>query len=1235
MNEISDKQPLPLWSLDGTGREDRFKGLPAPDDLKVDDEGLMQRLARAHAYASQIAFVGPDNKQNGNWEGMFLADPSSLLAVIAGVPLTHMAKSTSVGLHPLSGERGWMLAVKTAELAELLNRWYGFLLICRGEATFALLHTLSGLIKDCLGKGLAELQLAEVRLRRELSERDPLIQAEAYHRIWDLEARALDQLKSGRSRNALVDPALFHLFYNAAILVQKEAARHFDPSLETGDHDPAMGLFMAFLTLYQRARDVLNRLPVRHRDLYYNRVLNIHERAGKAGKIHLHFLSDGRKPKVQLAADTAFAGGKESLGRDVTARLFAPVTVHQGAITRVETLLCERHPLISPERELGLVSGLRHGVRILSPEIPEGGVKCEKSWPLFGLSHRSDDDCAGGDATLGFAIAAPIFAMAEGERRIQITLEHEPLEANDEKRFEETLISLARSRKEGRKGALKALFSRAFLFSISTEEGWHQMSEVTLSAALVNGTPRIIARLGIGREVPAVVGADPEIHGEHVPKTGMKPILKVTLNPHTPVHLTSLLSPLVVRRMIVRASVRGARNLTLASQLGPLDPNTPFAPFGPLPKMGSYWVIGHRESAGKQVKKCVLKVNWADLPTTSQGFAEHYRVYDHGIDNDSFAVSLETLKEGQWVAESNREKHVLFGDEPGMGERPAAKTRLTITDPRLLEAAPIKEGDSSFSPASRNGFFKVTLSGPEIAFGHHIYPELLTRRLMLQAKVKKGVELPNAPYTPMVSSVEMDYDAVETLEPAKSKGAGHFYHLLPSGYDRPDAKDEGKEIHLIPDLEGEAHLYLGISGGTPSGHTNLLFCLQEGGATPGDHPEIGITWAVLTGGEWKPLAPDAVLNDTTGGFLTTGIVSLNLPPTPLGSPQTQMPQGYLWLRATAFLKDDRQSPEALQQVLSTTLARCRGVFLNGAIAGLETAGEAPSDGTPFKSQLPLPGLKSATQAMASFGGATEESVEKRIARTRERLKHKGRAVTPWDMERILLEEEPSLRKVKCFPSMDRDGNLKPGHCLLAVLPEKGASQSPPRLSAHRLGALKQKISEVSSGHARFEVINPAYERIQVRCTLTLASSEGEALTRVHRTIDDFLSPWVAEVGYGPRFGWCVREAEVRAHIAVHPDVLSVTNFSMLHLIRTPDGRFILKDTALIESGETPEANKAPCRGTKEKIQFFTRKEIHPHLPWSIAIPAGAHFLEISDTATPIAPEKTGIGELEVGRTLIL
>ena len=31
-----------------------------------------------------------------------------------------------------------MLAVKTAELAELLNRWYGFLLICRGEATFAL-----------------------------------------------------------------------------------------------------------------------------------------------------------------------------------------------------------------------------------------------------------------------------------------------------------------------------------------------------------------------------------------------------------------------------------------------------------------------------------------------------------------------------------------------------------------------------------------------------------------------------------------------------------------------------------------------------------------------------------------------------------------------------------------------------------------------------------------------------------------------------------------------------------------------------------------------------------------------------------------------------------------------------------------------------------------------------------------------------------------------------------------
>ena len=1202
-----------LWELDGTGGEDRFRDLPAPRRLKVDGDGLMARLARARSQATRLAWVGPDNRKVGNWEGMFLSDPSALLAIIAGTALEGKALA---GRGPARG---------VFRLACLMDGWYGHLLACRGDATLSLLHILTGEITDRLSPVLNRLPLVTC---------DPETHTgHGFHPVWKLASGSsrvcLD--RGGRRGTA----AMLHLFLNAARMVRERAAALFPDSLETGDHDPAMGLFMTFASLYQRGGDALNQLPARHRDLYYDRVLAMPPRAARAQTLNLCLSSEGDARSIPVDAHTAFMGGKGSLGRDVTAVTEWPVTVHPGQVTRLETLFCERHPLISPEHELGLMSGLRHHGVDLDPIIPEAGVGTLPSRPLFGPSRRPADERSDGDARVGFGVSAPVLALAEGDRTIHLTLNHAPLDRDGEAALFRTLDVLAKSRKEGREGALRILFSDAFVFSITTATGWHGMGETPVAVSLDPEGPRIQVRFQLGREIPAVTSWDPAIHGADGPGQPGIPQIRAVLNPRTPVYLASLLAPFVLREVQIRVAVRGARELILANQLGPLDPNLPFTPFGPLPRRGSYFVVGHRESASKSVEKCRLELIWADLPPGSQGFAEHYRSYGQGLDNGSFTVALAALKDGQWVAEKESNPRRLFATDADRGQAPAPVTELAVSDPRLLTPAPMAEG--GFTLASRNGYFRMEISGPETAFGHQVYPELLTRRLMLQAKVKKKevVELPNPPYTPTISSISMDYQAAETLDPARDKGAGAFFHLLPSGFNRPGVQSPERSVRLFPGLDGEAHLFLGISGGRPRGRISLLFCLKESGADPGNLSGITTDWALLGGNQWQPLGPRAVLRDTTGGFLTSGVVVLDLPELPPSDrvAQTAMPPGLFWLRATASLKNG--APGALQHLLKTGLARCRGIYLNGVPARLEPGDVAPVDGTGFAPRMPLVGIASAVQAGEGFGGREAEGARPRMARVRERLRHKGRAVTPWDMERLLLEREPGLSKVKCFPAMDAGGNPCPGRCVVAVLPENSGASDLPRLSAHRLEAMKHRLEALASGQARLTVINPAYERIQVRCTLTLATPDGDALNRVHAEISHFLSPWETDVGYVPRFGWCVREAEVRAHIAAHPDVLSVTNFSMLHLIRTPRDRYLLRDTALRDAGDSPQPPEMDCRATPEPGPAETRKEIRPHLPWSIAVPAGRHFLEVNATARPISPEKTGIGELEVGRTLIL
>src|SRR5690606_38307786 len=92
-------------------------------------------------------------------------------------------------------------------------------------------------------------------------------------------------------------------------------------------------------------------------------------------------------------------------------------------------------------------------------------------------------------------------------------------------------------------------------------------------------------------------------------------------------------------------------------------------------------------------------------------------------------------------------------------------------------------------------------------------------------------------------------------------------------------------------------------------------------------------------------------------------------------------------------------------------------------------------GTISKLLLADPAVKKIEQPVTSSGGKTLEDDASWYRWVSERLRHKQRAVSPWDYERLILEAFPEIYKVKCIPHARPGNELSPGHVMLVPVPD--------------------------------------------------------------------------------------------------------------------------------------------------------------------------------------------------------
>jgi hypothetical protein len=172
----------------------------------------------------------------------------------------------------------------------------------------------------------------------------------------------------------------------------------------------------------------------------------------------------------------------------------------------------------------------------------------------------------------------------------------------------------------------------------------------------------------------------------------------------------------------------------------------------------------------------------------------------------------------------------------------------------------------------------------------------------------------------------------------------------------------------------------------------------------------------------------------------------------------------------------------------------------------------PSD-TIAKWKVAPPALKGIRQPYASFGGRPTESAERLRIRAAERLRHRRRCITTWDYERIVLEEFPSIHRVKCVPHASETSWLAPGNVLLVVVPDiRGRhDKNPlePKVDADTLVQIAEEVQRRCGMQVKVRVRNPHYQRLSLNFALELRTGfEWNYYSAVlNSEIVEFLSPW--------------------------------------------------------------------------------------------------------------------------------
>lgn len=1057
---------------------------------------------------------------------------------------------------------------------------------------------------------------------------------------------------------------------------------------DDGRHAPQAGLLIAFVKLLGIVQGELNTFTERHLEFYLRDVLRLAPQPSQPDSTFVAFTPAPGAAPVVLDAGTRLAAGTDAAGAAIEFATDSGLVVTQAQIARLMALKIDYAssdasegatssgdapvPIASVEAYpcADSVDGL--GLPLIDTAL---------GWPPFGPP-RAAAVAAGNtapDAQLGFVVASPLLLLEGGERTIRLAFAYEEAAAEPDtppaggepgsqpsplprsttaspkaatgsdtaagaaasapsasQRLEQLAADYAGWLTQRQDGAavspdtvIESLLADACLVTLSGAKGWFAPQSARLVAA-GNGMLELVVELSAA--APGVV-ANAALALDAASGEPPLPLLKVVMNPQSAVYGYSFFEALSATRLNLSVNVRGLSSATVQSNLGPIAIGKPFQPFGPAPMLGSFLQISAPEIACKPISGIGMTIDWLNLP--SGGFAAYYEGYPPEADGTRLARA-------SFKATLSRHDGIAWRDASEAGGpvalfAPAAKNGFTSAS-APDRAAPstrfafvgVGHGDS-LGANEEIGALRVTLAAPDGAFGYDVYSRALAEAVLANARANHRankadlVPIPNPPWVPTASSIAIDYTAQATLsfDAPEHGGMLRFYALAPFGHVRVRHRFEP---HFAPPGVRGA-LCLGLAGVAPGDTFTLLvqladrhapqqidFTRDSAAGQGAGEPGGALQWCYLADNRWQRFRQEDVLSDTTYGLTSSGIVALTLPPR-LDTRTTLMPAGFAWIAAMRSEPLDEIGNIVALMPNAVTARRVtdgQTVIANlpaGAIAGLATK---------------LPAIKAVAQPIATVGGAPAETTATFATRVAERLRHKQRAIQPYDYERLVLESFSEIAQVKCIGPGNSDGysgaaRLSAGDVVLVVTPASVASTSASASGATGLSFVPQATMRavldtlrpyVSPFLRRLTVRNPSYEQVRVVAAVRLKSGKSATyyLNELAAGLDGALAPWRTQAAGRQPIGYGAIDGNAVASFIRQRDYIAELVEFHIEVIYNVS---------------------ADGAGNDWRVLWFDQNQpVRPSTPWSVLVPADAHRLGLAGGGPDPAP--AGIGSYTIG-----
>lgn len=369
------------------------------------------------------------------------------------------------------------------------------------------------------------------------------------------------------------------------------------------------------------------------------------------------------------------------------------------------------------------------------------------------------------------------------------------------------------------------------------------------------------------------------------------------------------------------------------------------------------------------------------------------------------------------------------------------------------------------------------------------------------------------------------------------------------------------------------HVYIGIRGIVPGSSLNMYLELDEAGELDVKENEEGPKWYVLKGNSWESAD---VSKDQTRGLQNNGIIYVEFNDSEIFRHHNILSEELVWLRLDY---NDAKRPNVEHVTLNVV-----ELEFDARSAGKGLKGAPLPKGSITKVEHSITGVKGVEQFRDGQDGEYAEDERGFLTRVSERLRHKGRAVTLWDYERLVLQEYPFIAAVKCIPYGVGSGK-DTGTVTLIVVPkctEKGNSE--PKCSDVQLQKVGDFFKGKVSPFTKVKVENPSYEYIEIKCEICVHKGNfgienNDYSKEIKNALVAYLAPW-SDGNHGILMSNNYNESQIMLFLERLPYVDNVRNLRVSK--RHQDG----SSTQILEGEDiTPKTSQGILTTTDKDIEI--------------------------------------------------